>query len=268
MSSIQFSDLKEFLSDCIMSIKKSYPNLSSVQIAKKLDLTSSTFSRFENREIMKPSFNHALKIVREACGETRVQDFIKVHYPEMYKSMAKTYPGNVDLEFLPQEAEAYLQDSSTYKLIMMATCNAGLTKDFVISEYGKEGKLTLEKLLAKNILVERNHIITLGPKNINFDQDTAKKLLLNLINSSYSLDAFGTQVNRLTVQYESVNRKKVTPILRDICIEANQKIRKAFNDPENNGCDVMWAGLVMDSLVQEKTEEKIEEKPEIDGVLQ
>lgn len=53
---------------------------------------------------------------------------------------------------------------------------------------------------------------------------------------------------------------------------SNQKIRKAFNDPENNGCDVMWAGLVMDSLIQEKPEEIKEEikeeKPETDGVLQ
>ena len=34
MDSIQFSDLKEFLSDCIKLIKKSHPNLSSAQLAK------------------------------------------------------------------------------------------------------------------------------------------------------------------------------------------------------------------------------------------
>jgi transcriptional regulator with XRE-family HTH domain len=261
MDSNQFSDLKEFLSDCIKSIKKSYPNLSSVQLAKKLDLTTSTFSRFENREIKKPTFNHALKIVREVCGETRLQDFIKTHYPEMYDNLAKTYPGNSNLEFMPEEAEVYLQDSTTFELLMMATSNAGLSKDIVIAEFGNRGLLALENLITKKILIEQNQIFTLGMKNVNFGQDTVKKLLQNLVNSSYDLDAFGTQVNWLSVQYESVNASTVTPKLRDVYVKANKEIREIFNAPENAGSDVMWAGLVMDSLLKK-------EKQESNGVIQ
>jgi hypothetical protein len=151
MDSVQFSDLKEFLSDCIKSIKKAYPNFSSVQLAKKLDLTTSTFSRFENREIKKPSFTHALKIVREACGETRVQDFIKLHYPDMFSNFTKTYPGNSDLEFIPQEAETFLQDPTAFELIMMATSNAGLRREVVIAEFGNRGLLALENLISRNM---------------------------------------------------------------------------------------------------------------------
>lgn len=261
MDSIQFSDLKEFLSDCIKSIKKSHPNLSSAQLAKKLDLASSSFSRFENREIKKPSFNHALKIVREACGETRVQDFIKLHYPDMFSDLKKTYPGNADLEFLPEEAEVFLQDPTTFELIMMATSNAGLRKEVVITEFGNRGLLALENLIAKKILIEQNQIFTLGMKNVNFGQDTVKKLLQNLVNSSYNLDAFGTQTNWLSVQYESVNANKVTPMLREVYVNANKEIRKIFNAPENSGTDVMWAGLAMDSLLKK-------EKQESNGVIQ
>ncbi len=253
MDSNQFSDLKEFLSDCIKSIKKSHPNLSSVQLAKKLELATSTFSRFENREIKKPSFNHALKIVREACGETKVQDFIKVHYPDMYNDFAKTYPGNADLEFVPQEAETFFQDSTTYELMMMATTNAGLTKELVISEFGKRGLLTLDKLVEKNVLRNNNGKFTLGTK-VNAGQETVKKLLHNLVNSSYDLDAFGTHKNWLSVQYDSVDAKKVTPKLRDIYIKTNREIREVFNAPENAGTDILWAGLVMDSLLKEKLE--------------
>jgi transcriptional regulator with XRE-family HTH domain len=253
MDSVQFSDLKEFLSDCIKSIKKSYPNLSSAQLAKRLDLASSSFSRFENREIKKPSFNHALKIVREACGETRVQDFIKLHYPDMYNNMAKTYPGNADLEFVPQEAETYFQDSTTYELMMMATTNIGLTKDVVTAEFGRRGLLTLEKLVEKNVLKDENGKFTLGTK-VNAGQETVQKLLQNLVNSSYDLEAFGTHKNWLSVQYESVDENKVAPILRDIYIKTNKEIRDVFNAPENAGPNVMWAGLVMDSLLNEKQE--------------
>lgn len=261
MDSVQFSDLKEFLSDCIKSIKKAHPNLSSAQLAKRLDLASSSFSRFENREITKPSFNHALKIVREACGETRVQDFIKLHYPDMYNNLTKTYPGNSELEFMPEEAEVYLQDPTAFELIMMASCNAGLRKEVVVAEFGNRGLLALENLIAKKILVEQNQIFTLGKKNLNFGQETVKKLLQNLVNSSYDLNAFGTQKNWLSVQYESVDKNKVTPKLRDVYIKANKEIREIFNAPENAGSDVMWAGLAMDSLLKK-------EKQESNGVIQ
>lgn len=261
MDSAQFTDLKEFLSDCIKSIKKSYPNLSSAQLAKRLDLTSSSFSRFENREIKKPTFNHALKIVREACGEIKVQDFIKLHYPDMYDNFRKTYLGNADLEFLPEEAEIFLQDPTAFELIMMATSNAGLRKEVVIAEFGNRGLVALENLIAKRILIEQNQIFTLGMKNVNFGQETVKKLLQNLVNSSYDLNAFGTQKNWLSVQYESVDRNLVTPKLCAVYIKANKEIREIFNDPENTGPDVMWAGLAMDSLLKK-------EKQESNGVIQ
>jgi hypothetical protein len=256
MDSVQFTDIKDFLSDCIKSIKKTYPNLSSVQLAKKLDLPSSSFSRFENREIKKPSFSLALKIVREACGETRVQDFIKLHYPDMYNNLAKTYPGNVDIEFIPQAAEIFFEDSTSFELMMMATTNAGLTKEVVIAEFGKRGLLTLEKLVEKNVLKDLNGKFTLGTK-VNAGQKTVKMLLQNLINSSYDLDAFGTQENWLSVQYESVNLTKVKPKVRDACVRANKELREIFNDPENAGTDVMWAGLVMDSLLNKVNPESI-----------
>ena len=253
MDSNQFSDLKDFLSDCIKSIKKTYPMLSSVQLAKKLDISSSTFSRFENCEIKKPSFNHALKVVREACGENKLQDFIKSHYPEMFKDYAKTYPGNADLEFVSKDAEVYFQDTMTFELMMMATTNSGLTNEMITSEFGRQGLLTLEKLVEKNILKSENGKYTLGTK-VNAGQETVKKLFQNLVNSSYDLEAFGTQKNWLSVQYESVDAKKVAPKLRDIYINANKEIRELFNTPDNTGSDIMWAGLVMDSLLKEKRE--------------
>lgn len=261
MDSNHVSDLKDFLSDCIKSIKKSYPNLSSVQLAKKLDLASSTFSRFENKEIKKPTFSHALKIVREACGETRIQEFIKSHYPEMYKDFETTYPGNSNLEFMPVEAEAYLQDPTSFEIMMMASSNAGLTKETVTLEFGKRGLLVLETLVAKKIIVEENHVFRLGMSNFNFGQETVKKLLQNLVNTSYDLSAFGTHTNWLSVQFESVNKDKVTPKLRDVYVRANNEIRTIFNDPENAGPDVMWAALATDSLLKK-------EKQNAEGVIQ
>lgn len=261
MESNQISDLKDFLSDCIKSIKKSYPNLSSVQLAKKLEIASSTFSRFENKEIKKPSFEHALKVVREACGDDKVQNFIKDHYPEMYSNFETTYPGNSKLEFLPKEAESYLQDSTSFEVMMLVSTNAGASRELINIEFGKKGLIILDTLLSKDIIHEINGIYKLNLSNFNFGQETVKKLLLNLVNSSYDLTAFGTHTNWLSVQFESVNRVKVTPKLREVYVRANNEIRAIFNDPENAGIDVMWAILAHDLLLKrsnQKSEEVIQ----------
>ena len=250
MDSSHVSDLKDFLSDCIKSIKKSYPNLSSVQLAKKLDLASSTFSRFENKEIKKPTFAHALKVVREACGEEKVQNFIKNHYPEMFSNFETTYPGNSKLEFLPTEAESYLQDSTSFEVMMLVSSNAGASRDLINFEFGKKGLVILDALVSKEIVHEFNGVYKISLPNFNFNQETVKKLLLNLVNSSYDLSAFGTHTNWLSVQYESVNREKVTPQLRDVYVRANNEIRAIFNAPENAGNEIMWAILAHDLLLK------------------
>ncbi|MDO9181315.1 MAG: hypothetical protein Q7U04_02850 [Bacteriovorax sp.] len=46
----------------------------------------------------------------------------------------------------------------------------------------------------------------------------------------------------------------MAPKLRDIYVNANKEIRELFNALDNAGSDIMWAGLVMDSLLKEKQE--------------
>lgn len=250
MNSDQFLDLRDFLSDCIRSIKKTHPNLSSAQLAVRFGISNSTFCRMENKEISRPTFLNALKIVRESCGEEKVQTFIQKHYPEMYKNYENTYVGNADAEFVPTAAESFFEDASTYEIMMMATTTNGFTRNSIIEQFGKKGTQALEKLIEKNILKENNGIFTLGTR-VNAGQETVKKLFQNLVNTSYDLDLFGSHKNWLSLQYESVNRDLVLPKIRDVYIRANKEIREIFNAPENSGPDVVWAGLVMDSFNQE-----------------
>lgn len=249
----QPQDIRDFLNDCIKSIKKSYPNLSSVQIAKKLNISNSTFSRFENKDVKKPSFGNALQIAREACGESRVQDFIAKYYPEMLEKFKITYTGNSDADFVPVEAEAFFEDSTSYEIMMLVSSNSRLTKEMVSIEFGKRGLMTLENLVSKEILKVNNGIYFLGTK-INARQPTVKKLFENLVHANYKLDKFGTQTNWLSLQYESVDANLVLPQIREVYLKANQDIRNIFNDSKNSGNDLIWAGMVMDSLLTKNCE--------------
>lgn len=248
MDSNQNLDLKDFLSECIRTLKKSHPHLSSSDLAKKFGFSTSTFNRLENRETSKTSFNNALKLVRTVCGEEKVQSFIKNHYPEMYKDFETTYPGNAELQFFSEEVEGYLKDPNTYEIMMLVSSNGTLSKELIKEEFGNRGLEIINRLLLKGILKEENQSVSIGEDRFNYQQETVQKLLLNLVEKSYYLEAFGTQTNWASVQYQSVDKEKVRPILRDIISRANAEARTALNNPANTGNDVMWVGLAYDSL--------------------
>lgn len=249
LDSRHFDDVSEFLQSCVSTIKKAYPRFSNLQLSKRLGIPSSTFDRISKREVQRPSFNYALKIVQEVCGEERVQDFIKKFYPDMYKDFESVYPGNKDVPFIAPEAEIYFQDSSTYEIMILATSEAGLTREKTLVEFGKKGLATLERLIQSGVLKEVDNKIALEGK-INAKQDTVHKLLQNLIQNNYDIEAFGNHRNWLSLQYESVRSDLVLPKVREICIEANQKIRQVMNDPDLKGDDIVWAGIVMDGLAK------------------
>jgi hypothetical protein len=44
------------------------------------------------------------------------------------------------------------------------------------------------------------------------------------------------------------NKEKALPVASEIIHEANNKLRALFTDPKYKGEDVVWAGLVLDTL--------------------
>ena len=94
----------------------------------------------------------------------------------------------------------------------------------------------------------KNGIIS-NSGRINASQETVQKLLLNLISLSYNLEGVDENLkNWLSLQYESVNKEKALPVASEIIHEANNKLRALFTDPKYKGEDVVWAGLVLDTL--------------------
>ncbi len=242
-----FDDLGDFLNSCVGALKKRFPHYSATQLAKTVDVTQSSFNRVKNQNVDRPTFNTAFKIVRAACGEEKVQSFIKRFYPEMSETIERAYPGNADVPFVAPAAETFFQDSTTHEIMMMATTHAGLSREKTLEEFGKKGLAVLNKLLQEGILKEVDNKISIEG-TVNATQETVHMFLQNLIKMNYDVDAFGDNKNWLSVQYESVKRDVVVPQLREIYIRLNQEIRSVMTAPESKGPDVVWAGLVMDSM--------------------
>lgn len=247
-----YSDLSQFLESCVKSLKKKYPHFSDLELSRRLNLSNSTFSRIKNNDYKMPTFNNAIKLVRSVCEEGEVQEFIKKFYPEMLSTLKRVYPGNSNVPFVKAEAEVFFEDPTTYEIMVMATSGTGLTREKITREFGNKGLTIVDKLLSTDVLKEKNGFIGLTG-SVNATQSTVHKLLQNLVGLSYDLDAFGNgKDNWLSVQYDSVNMEVVMPKLREIMVKANQQIREVLNDPSSKGEDVLWAGLVMDSLIKSK----------------
>ncbi|MCY4644166.1 MAG: hypothetical protein OXB88_06060 [Bacteriovoracales bacterium] len=259
----RFEDLPTFLAECIVKIKQNHPRLSSLALAKKLDIPNSTFDRIIKKEVGRPSFSYALKIVQEACADGDIRGAIEKFYPEMMEDFKKTYPGNNDVPFIDASSEAFFRDLDTFEIMMRATSTAGITRESAKEEFGSRGLSILEELLKRGVLIEEGEKVTLDGK-INARPETVHKLLQNLMAKSYKRADFGSHKNWLSVQYDSLNAEKAIPKIREVYTEAYKKIREIMSDSSLKGDDVVWAGMAMDSLTV--FEKSINQKEE--GVLQ
>ncbi len=244
----------EALINCIKLLKVKYPRYSSKQIARLLNIPNSTFGRIENSETTTPKFVHALKIIQSVCEEGDVYNFINKHYPQMSKFFEKVYSGNSKVKFAPVNSEQYFSDSSTYKIMLLVTSGIFVTSNLIKDEFGNDGLKIVDDLICNNILKKQDDEILLMNETLNLGQDTAQKLLQNLVTFNYDIDKFGTSSNWLSVQYKAIDKNKVLGKLIEIAKEANQKHREVLNDPSNAGNDVVWVGMAIDTLFEDRPE--------------
>lgn len=240
------------LKKCIRQIKEAHPNLSTLQLSKKLGIPSATLARIENLDVVKPSFKYAIAILRAICPQDEgIDEFIAKHYPELSQTFNRVYSGNKNLRFVEPEADQFFEDHRTFEFMMMATSASGLTEAAVLKKYGMNGLQIVQGLVERGLLKRNGDALYYTTENVNFGQDTIHKLAQNLITFSYDLEAFGNKLNWLSVQFESVNKDVVGPRMIEIMREANQKIRELLNSPEAKGKDVVWASLGTDYLDRE-----------------
>lgn len=227
------------------------PRKSSTQIAKEFQISVPVFHRMQNLLTKKPAFDQTIKILRGTGHQEDIRYFLETYYPEFAESYDRVYQGNKAARFVPIEQESYFEDTQYYELMLLAYSKAGITRSYIKENFGKRGIDNLEELINKGLLEEKEGKIAGAEDNINASQETVKILLTNLVTNNYKLKNFGSKLdaNWLTIQFESVDKEKVMPKLTDILREANAKIRKVMNDTDNAGQDVVWTGLIMDSLL-------------------
>lgn len=245
---LQDEDLCQALRRRVKHYKKDHPALSSQQIAKRFNMSSSTLNRIENQDIKNPTIDQVLKVLR-GTGETNdLLSFIEEYYPDIAETYKDAYSHNSDNEFISNEAEHFFRDEETYLIMLLAYTGLGTTEEEVYKELGEKGRRTLSRLVDMSILKESsNGIFYTKDLNAKMSQEVTKKLLLNTIDHCYQSELIGKLNNFLSIQTESINKKGAEELTR-ILKNAYSDINEVLTSEKFDGDLKFFVGLTSDCL--------------------
>ncbi|MCY4645146.1 MAG: helix-turn-helix transcriptional regulator [Bacteriovoracales bacterium] len=243
---------------CISLLKESYPRFSSSQLASRVDISQSSFSRIENGQV-NPSLATLTKLYSALSKDKYKYDLSELTQtlPTAVKeSIEKNLSHNIDHPVAAGKMAEYIKDPHYRYIILFALSKSGTYREEIKNEYGVAGERKLDKLLDQKILCEaadgviKTSISEKGGSFLTVDQYTLKEIIVDAINDYYRPEKFGRNENVLTGHVESVDKKKAVPLIRAVILEANKKIQKILKSPEYEGNDKVFVGMAADVLTQ------------------
>jgi len=246
---LENEDLCQALRRRVKHYKREHPALSSQQIAKKFNMSSSTLNRIENQDIKNPTIDQVLKVLR-GTGETNdLLGFIEEYYPDIADTYKRVYKDNGTAEFLSSDTESYFVKEDYFRIMLLAFTGDGTSHEEILSLFGKQGEKKLRELVVKEIItLKANGKLGAPERDYNLSQESMKHLLSMTIKECYKSNELGKSGNFLAMMTKSIDRKKISKEIGDILDDTRKKVLKVLNNPENKGEDKYFVGLVADEL--------------------
>ncbi len=268
--SLNCQKLTAELQELINNHRQQFPHLSDKAIAGNL-MDRATVNRARNGK--KIGHAKALEIVKAIHKGKSLDQMIELTKGEIQKILIEAsetiYSTNHQNIILSKEHDKYFQDRSTYKIAMLAHTVDGITEKFIKEEFGNDGLRIFSKMKADGILyqIEGQHLdkwfASSIDEDVNFSQNAVKDLAINLIEGSYQIDKWDQGRRRLTIQWESVNYKKVMPVISAILKNAYESIADICANPKNHGPDTFYALMNYDVVCSNIHGEKDQDESKV-----
>ena len=244
----QFENKTEFMAHCAQKLMEKYPKNSNFRyVSSKVGVSASTFERILKKEVTNPSLINIVKIFRAAYPDGDIGKFIEKFCPGLLPKLKNVYPHNDTVSFAASDAEEFFARSTTYEIMLYALSMPDLTRIEIGRLFGEKGLSILDQLISRGIIKkDGDKIFIEGP--LKLGQTTSYDILKNLLGQNYDIDSFGNKENWLSVNTKAVDKEKAMPIIKEILAKAENDIWEALDAPELKGRDIVWAGLVMDSM--------------------
>lgn len=241
------ANLCEKLRERIRSYKVAHPGLSSSQIAKSFNISSSAFGRLENGDIRFPSLDLVLRVLR-GTGCKNILQYLEEYFPEIAKTYKEVYSANDGAVFVDTSIEKYFEDPDTFIYMLLAYTDSGFVKTDIEELFGLSGLVAVDMMIADGAIVEKNGRIYGSDNLVRMSAKSAKKLALNTLEHSY--DPRNDYDSYLRIFSNSVNFEKVHPQILSILKDAEIKINDILNDRENIGDDCYYSLLSSGSVIK------------------
>lgn len=245
----------DFLAECARIVKIKYRNESYKFVAEKIGIPTTTFHRMYNCEVKRADFNNALSLVKAACPDRNVREFIEEkNCDEFLKRYDETYPANGQLPFADSKLEQFLRNPATSVITVYILEKSGVTRKDVLYEFGRKGISTLNELIEAELVDEVRGKLLIS-SDINLSTEGMRDLSINLIKNCSS----GSKSDSSIKNWESLDMRALNDDgiarIREITSKAALEAREVFNNPNMFGDKIAWAYFVSDTIADLCSEE-------------
>jgi len=236
----------------LFEYKEQHPKLSSQQIAKRFDMSSSTLSRIENLDIKKPSLDQVIKVLRGTGATDDLVSYLDEFFPDIAKVYRNFYQNSAAEEFVKIDAEKYFESKDTFQIMLLAYSGQGTSREEVREIFGLSGEKQLEKLLKEKVLNEKQGggIGDFGVV-VKMSNSTTRKLFSLVVEHCYSEDNFEKGNNYINFRTFVGDRKKTMPKIQVVLKKARKEINNIIKEEEFNGSDHIFVGLISDLIIRQ-----------------
>ena len=246
MESTHVNEISNDLKNILLDYQNRHPHLSLPQIAKRMCVSHSTLEKIINGE-SHLEISEMANILIYSGSRDKLADYLKRTNPDFVNAFEKSLTPQHEVPFLEEDSGEYFTKKEYLLILIQAYTRKGTSYKEIKDRYGKEGEDRLKELLEKRILKMEEGRILGVEKKATYSQVKLHKTL-QLLMENYDPSLFGQDKNWLSLQTESVDKKKATVAVRKVLRRAYDDIRDILYGEDYKGTDVFFIGMVFDQI--------------------
>jgi hypothetical protein len=240
---------------CLGDLKIKYPRLADADIAKKIDMSSSSFNRIKNGR-NKPRVSNLIKIVIGSGNQEILPQAVSL----IDKSLAENIDEIMSVSLKEKDAilnneeiETLLQEQDVFVTYLLASCDYGTTRDQIIDVLGKSGLNSIDKLISNELIKEENGRIVVLNDGILVRSFESIKSHLSTYARFYKTNHVGQKRNYVHSLSSGLNKKGIEKG-QELHREFHEKMQALYRDENYKGEIPMFSVGFCDSFTSIESE--------------
>jgi hypothetical protein len=246
------SELRVELSAKINQHLAEHPRITLRGLARRSGLSSMTLSRLQAAEVLKPSFEATVAILRVVQKDQEFSDFLKRHFPNTMDTFDKYYSPEAYQPMSSPELSQAFKDALSYTLFELCLLPGGISSKVVLNQYGQVGIQCINNLVMEGLVQETsdkkfvpisNRDITILFSNV---RDVLQALTYRL--QSFNVKNIGSKAARIASFSFALSREGVEKV-HSILTDAIKDIQSIQSDVRFQGPYPAYVGTFLNLVV-------------------